>query len=378
MKRITQEELISMRRQLHRIPEIGLEEYETHEYIIKKLNQLPQEKLSIDVQNTAIIVKVKGNNPTKNICWRTDMDGLPITEETQLVFSSKNQGKMHACGHDFHMTIALGLLENMVDSDLDNDVIFFFQPAEENLSGAKIYTDNHFLNVGKIDRIYGLHVSPELPVGVVSTCEGTLCAGDCGFEVIFTGKESHAALPHEGNDMIVASAAFIQQVQTIISRNINPMSSSVITFGQLSAGVADNVLPGKAVLSGTIRTLSHEMTDLVLQRFKEIADGIALSFQCEVAITFNQLGYVPVVNNSETTKDLVSFFNTQDIIVEEASPIMTAEDFGYLLKQIPGTMFWLGVDSEYGLHHSKFDPDEAALIKAVDLMTNFLLDWDKN
>lgn len=378
MARVNEEELIKIRRELHQIPEIGLEEYQTHDYLLERISLLPQNKLEIKTKDTAIIVKVRGNNSSKNICWRTDMDGLPISEETSLSFSSKNEGKMHACGHDCHMTIALGLLENMAASNLENDVIFFFQPAEENKSGAKIYTDNGFLSSNEIDEIYGLHVSPELPVGVVSTCEGTMFAGDCGFEVIFKGKESHAALPHEGNDMIVAAASFIQQVQTIVSRNINPMESAVVTFGKMMAGTADNILPGTAILTGTIRTLTHEMTDLVLSRFKEIAQGVEMAYQCQVVIEFNQLGYVPVVNDIRTTKQLVSYFeSTNDIEVRLATPLMTAEDFGYLLKQIPGTMFWLGVNSPYGLHHPKFNPDEKAIAVAVNLMTDFMIDWDK-
>lgn len=378
MTRVSEKSLIDIRRQLHQIPEIGLEEYQTHNYVMSKIGELPQDKLEISTQDTAIIVKVKGSESAKNLCWRTDMDGLPIQEETLLPFASTHEGKMHACGHDVHMTIALGLLNNVVDANLKNDVLFFFQPAEENKSGAKIYTDNGFLLPSDIDEIYGLHVSPDLPVGVVSTCEGTMFAGDCGFKVTFKGKESHAALPHEGNDMIIAAAAFIQQTQTIVSRNVNPMESSVITFGQMHAGSADNILPGSSVLSGTIRTLTHDMTDLVLARFKEVAEGVALTYQCQVDIEFNQLGYVPVVNDSNTTKQLVDFFeSTKTIELKQASPLMTAEDFGYLLKQIPGTMFWLGVDSEYGLHHPKFNPDERAIEIAVNLMTDFMIEWDK-
>ena len=377
MERISEDELIRIRRELHQIPEIGLEEEKTSSYLLENIRALPQDRLIIKVQDTAIIVIVKGKNSSKTIAWRTDMDALPILENTDLAFQSTHEGVMHACGHDFHMTIALGLLKNVVNVQLNNDVVFFFQPAEENKSGAKIYTDNHFLDVAMIDEIYGLHVSPTLPVGSVSTCVGTLFAGDCGFSARFYGKESHAALPHEGNDMIVAVSSFVQQIQTIVSRNVNPMESAVITFGQLNAGVASNVLPGSAKLTGTIRTLTHGMTDLVVQRVKDIVKGIEVAYQCKIEIDFNQLGYVPVVNDKDTTTKLMDFFNEQqDMMVEIATPLMTAEDFGYLLKQIPGTMFWLGVDSQYGLHHPSFNPNESALIKGVTLMTDYFIAQD--
>lgn len=373
MDNITEEELIQIRRQLHQIPEIGLEEVKTSAYLLEKIKTLPQENLTILTQDTAIIVKVKGSESKKTIAWRTDMDGLPMSEETGLSFSSTHVKKMHACGHDFHMTIALGVLYKVAHSPLKNDIVFFFQPAEENKSGAKIYTDNQFLDVDAIDEIYGLHVHPDLPVGMVSTCPGTLFAGDCSFNVTFIGKESHAAFPHEGNDMIVASASFIQQVQSIVSRNVNPMESAVITFGQITAGIASNILPGSAYLTGTARTLTHEMTDLLWERIESIAKGVAMSFECEVILKRDDLGYVPVVNNELTTKYFMNFLKErEDTELMLASPLMTAEDFGYILKQIPGTMFWLGVDSKYGLHHPKFNPDERALKKAVELVSDFL------
>lgn len=374
MKKMTEEELIAIRRELHQIPEIGMEEYQTAEYLLNKIAELPQEKLDIKVQDTAIIVVVKGSEPTKVIGWRTDMDALPITEQTGLPFSSQHEGMMHACGHDIHMTIALGLLDKVIDQPLKEDILFFFQPAEENKSGAKIYTDNGFLDVSKIDEMYGLHVNPDLPVGVIATAAGTMFAGDSSFKVTFTGKESHAALPHEGNDMIVAAASFIQQAQTIISRNVNPMQSAVITFGELNAGFASNILAGTAYLSGTIRTLTHDMTHLVMSRIKEIANGIAVSFQCDVSIEFDNLGYVPVVNDDTTTTRLIDFLSLHpDIELVASEPLMTAEDFGYILKQIPGTMVWLGVASEYGLHHPKFNPNEQAIQKAVSVMGDYLV-----
>lgn len=365
--------LKQIRRDLHQIPEIGLKEIKTQQYLLDYLNTLPQDNLEIKTDDTAILVRIKGSNPTKTIGYRTDIDALPITEATGLDFTSVHQDVMHACGHDFHMTIALGIITELIQCDLTDDILFFFQPAEENMSGAKIYTDNGFLDLKQVDEFYGLHVHPGLEVGDIATSKSTLFAGACRFNVTFIGKESHAAFPHEGNDMIVAATSFIQQAQSILSRSIDPMESAVITFGEIHGGVADNVVAGYVNTTGTIRTLTHETNDLVLNRFKEIALGTELTYNCEIVLELDQMGYVPVVNDEKLATEFIEFFNqSNELNCLEVGPVMTAEDFGYILREVPGVMFWLGVDSEYGLHHAKFNPKEEALHLVVSEMSEFL------
>lgn len=374
----SEEELITIRRKLHQIPEIGMEEYKTTEYLLSILKGFPQDRLEIVTQDTAIVVVVKGKNSQKRIGWRTDIDGLPIKELTGLPFASTHPGKMHACGHDFHMTITLGLIKKALEEESQNDRVFFFQPAEENLSGAKVYYDNGFFKEQQADEIYALHVAPNLPSNVVGSLNGTLFAGACRFVVTFIGKEGHAAFPHEANDTIVAAASFVSQIQTIISRNVDPMESAVITFGEFNGGIADNVVAGKTVLTGTIRALTHEVNELTQARMTEIAAGIALSFGCKVDVHLEQFGYVPVVNHPELTIDFMDYMkNSSSLIFKEVKEAMTAEDFGYLLSKMPGTMFWYGVNSEYGLHHGKFNPDERTLVVAVEEIHRFLIHRDK-
>lgn len=369
----SEKELITIRRDLHQIPEIGLQEFKTHAYLMSVLNKMPQEHLEIKTQDTAIIVIVKGENSHRKIGWRTDIDGLPITEETEQSFKSTHQGKMHACGHDIHMTIALGVIRKALEHRNQNDLIFFFQPAEENASGAQIYYDNGFLKDIALDEIYALHVAPQLKSNVIGTLNGTLFAGACRFVITFKGKDGHAAFPHLANDTIVAASAFVQQVQSIISRNVNPMDSAVITFGEFNSGVADNIVSGKAVLTGTIRALTYEVNKLTKIRIEEMARGVALSFGCEVEIELDQKGYIPVVNHPELTNDFIGFCETNEAIDFQVVPeAMTAEDFGYLLSKIPGMMFWYGVESSYGLHHGKFEPNEKILEKAVESVSAFL------
>lgn len=375
----TSAELISIRRSLHKIPEIGLEEYKTHDFLMNLLQGELKDFIEIKEWQTGILVKINGRNPEKTIGWRTDIDGLPIVEEVISDYQSTHEGRMHACGHDFHMTIALGLLRELSQTQPKNNYLFLFQPAEENESGGMILYEGGAFEDGFLpDEIYALHVSPELPVGTIGTRTGTLFAGTCEVEVNFSGKGGHAAYPHQSNDMIVAGMEFLQQAQTIVSRSVDPIQGAVVTFGTFYAGTARNVIAGQAQAAGTIRTLTQEMNELTQKRMREIAKGIAISFQCEVEVLLDQKGYLPVVNHEKETENFIDFMNAQDDVdLQIVQPAMTGEDFGYLLDKIPGTMFWLGVDSEFGLHHAKFNPKESALSFAVDRVGRFLKSLDK-
>ncbi|AEB29323.1 N-acetyl-diaminopimelate deacetylase [Carnobacterium sp. 17-4] len=373
MKMPKENPFIQMRRELHLIPEIGLEEYETHRYLMSKIKELPQENLDIKTWETAIVVRVKGSIGQKTIGWRTDIDGLPIVEETELPFQSIHQGRMHACGHDVHMSIALGLLTHFSTHQTIDDLVFIFQPAEENVSGAKIIYDSGFLNDYMPDEIYALHVKPDLPVGTLGTKVGTLFAGTCAIDVEFRGVDGHAAYPHESNDMIVAASQFINQIQTIVSRSVNPMEGAVITLGTMHAGTAGNIISGYASLTGTIRTLTPEMSDLTQKRVKEIVKGIELSYNCKIYLDLDQAGYYPVINSETETLTFIDYMTkNQDVNYTKIETAMTGEDFGYYLDKIPGTMFWLGVDSPYGLHHPKMMPKEEAIPFAIEHVGDFL------
>lgn len=371
-------ELIQIRRDLHQIPEIGLEEFATHRYLMEKIQQLQKDYMEIREWQTAILVRVKGSQPEKCIGWRTDIDGLPIKERTGLPFASHHEGRMHACGHDFHMTIALGLLAKLSATQPKNDYLFLFQPAEENEAGGQLVYESGIMDDWLPDEFYALHVNPDLPVGTIGTRMGTLFAGTCEIHAHFIGKSGHAAFPHQANDMIVAASAFVQQVQSIVSRNVNPIEGGVVTLGSFHAGSATNVIAGEAHLSGTIRTLTQTMGELIQQRVREIAKGIEQIYNCKVELQLLQKGYFPVENNPELTEKFIHFMQAQpsvNLVITE--PAMTGEDFGFLLSKIPGSMFWLGVESEYGLHHEKFLPNEAAIAIAIEHVGNFLKQLDQ-
>ncbi|KHD44659.1 N-acetyldiaminopimelate deacetylase [Streptococcus hongkongensis] len=368
-------DLLAIRRQLHQIPEIGLEEYKTQTYLLQIIDTISKQKDFISVQTwqTGILVHLQGYGPEKTIAWRTDIDGLPVKEETGLDFVSQHEGYMHACGHDVHMTVALGLLEQLSLRQPKHNMLFIFQLAEENEAGGMLMYQGGAFDRWMPDACYALHVRPDLKVGQLATNTSTLFAGTCEVKVAFLGKGGHAAFPHQSNDALIASAYFLTQVQTIVSRNVDPIEGAVVTFGSMHAGTTNNIISERADLHGTIRTLTQEMNLLTQERIRAIAEGVATSFGLKVEITLKQGGYLPVENNPQLTKELMAFFNQRkEVDMIECLPAMTGEDFGYLLSKIPGVMFWLGVDTPYPLHHAKMSPNEKAISFAVEEVGAFL------
>lgn len=366
--------LIEIRRQLHQIPEIGLEEHKTQKYLLTIIHQIIQNKSFIQVETwqTGILVYLKGSQGQKTIGWRTDIDGLPVEELTNLPFASKN-GRMHACGHDIHMTVALGLLEKLSESQPKNNLLFLFQPAEENEAGGKLMYDGGAFKNWLPDEFYGLHVRPDLKVGDIATNEQTLFAGTCEVELTFVGTGGHAAFPHTANDALVAAAYFVTQVQTIVSRNVDPLDSAVVTFGKMEAGTTNNIIAERAFLHGTVRSLTQEVNELTQKRLTELAKGVAQSFDMTIDLKLKQGGYLPVENNPKLAKELMDFFrNETKANLIDIAPAMTGEDFGYLLSKIPGVMFWLGINSEAPLHSQKMQADEEVLDFAVEAIGQFL------
>ncbi|EJP27623.1 N-acetyldiaminopimelate deacetylase [Streptococcus anginosus] len=364
-----------IRRDLHQIPEIGLEEYKTHAYLMRIIDELTAglDFVEIRTWRTGILVFVKGSTPVKTIGWRTDIDGLPIVEETGFAFASQHEGRMHACGHDMHMTIALGLLGKLTTEQPKNNLLFLFQPAEENEAGGMLMYENGAFGDWLPDEFYGLHVRPDLKVGDIATNTSTLFAGTCEVKLTFKGKGGHAAFPHNANDALVAASYFITQVQTIVSRNVDPIEGAVVTFGEFHAGTTNNVISETAFLHGTIRTLTQEMNLLTQKRLREIAEGVVQSFGVELELELKQGGYLPVENHPELAAQCMNFFQKENgVHMIDISPAMTGEDFGYLLSKVKGVMFWLGIDSPYALHHPKMAPDEAALPFAIEKFGKFL------
>lgn len=365
-------DFIAIRRDLHKIPEIGYMEFKTQAYLLNYINSLPQERLEVKQWETGIFVFVKGQAPTKTIAYRTDIDGLPITEQTSVDFHSEHPGFMHACGHDLHMSIALGILTDLAHKPLDDHVLFIFQPAEEGPGGAERMLASTIMQEWMPDQMIGLHIAPEYKVGEIATKPGLLFANTSELHIELRGKGGHAAYPHKTKDMIVAGAYLITQLQSIVSRSVDPLDSAVVTVGKLEAGTIGNIIAETARLSGTMRTLNPEAMDTLKTRVDAITRGIELAFDCEATVDF-KLPYYQVFNDDLLVTEFMNSTSAKtDVNVIHCQEAMTGEDFGYFLKEIPGFMFWLGVDSEYGLHHAKLNPREEAIDVAIELMVSYL------
>ncbi|WP_420807107.1 N-acetyldiaminopimelate deacetylase [Anoxybacillus kestanbolensis] len=368
---------INIRRDLHQIPELGFQEFKTQQYILDYLATLPSERLQIKTWRTGILVRVHGTAPTKTIGYRADMDGLPIDEQTDVPFRSTHEGRMHACGHDMHMAIALGVLTHVVHHPIRDDMLFIFQPAEEGPGGALPMLESDEMKQWMPDMILALHIAPEYPVGTIATKEGLLFANTSELFIDLIGKGGHAAFPHETKDMVVAASSLIMQLQTIVSRNVNPLDSAVITVGKLTSGTVQNVIAERARLEGTIRTLSPEAMEKVKGRIEAIVRGIEVAYDCQAHIDYGSM-YYQVYNDETLTNEFMQFVEKEtNVHLVRCQEAMTGEDFGYMLARIPGFMFWLGVQSPFGLHHAKLNPNEEAIDVAIQLLTRYVT-WKGN
>lgn len=363
---------VELRRRLHEIPEPGFAEYKTQRLILDYLSSLPQDRLEVRTWKTGVLARVRGASGKRTIAWRADMDGLPVEEETSYAFRSKHPGYMHACGHDVHMAIALGILTHFVRHEIDDHLLVVFQPAEEGPGGAKPMMESEPFRAWRPDQIMALHIAPEHPVGTIAVRSGLLFANTSELFVTLRGKGGHAAYPHRANDMIVAGAHWITQLQTIVSRSTDPLDAAVITVGKLTAGTAQNIVAETARLEGTIRTLSEETMERVKARIVSQLRGIETAFDCRAEIDFGAC-YHQVFNDERLTREFMDWLRGRlSVRLVECGPAMTGEDFGYFLKDIPGFMFWLGVGAPYGLHHAKLEPDEAAIEVAIREVVDYI------
>lgn len=378
MSEMNFETLQTFRRELHQIPETALEEFKTHDYLLTKLKSWQQDYMTIktvEALPTAILVYFQGTNPVRTIGYRTDIDALPIQEATGLDFASQHPGKMHACGHDVHMTMALGLAQYFSQHQPKDNLIIFFQPAEEAESGGKVaYDMGLFEGKWRPDEFYGIHDQPNLPAGTLSTLAGTLFAGTAELKVDVIGTGGHAAYPHLAKDPIVIAAELIIQLQTVVSRSVDPIAGGVVSVGVINGGFANNVIPDQVHFEGTVRSMTRTGLETMLTRIRKIAEGLAIANEVTINVSLESGSYLPVENDPILATQVINFMQKQsDINFELAQPAMTGEDFGYLLQHIPGVMLWLGVNDSHPLHSAQLTIDESALLPGYNALKSFLL-----
>ncbi|GIO43878.1 amidohydrolase [Paenibacillus apis] len=354
--------LISVRRNLHREPELAYEEFKTTEKLRGWLTAADIQIMDLPLATGLIAEIGQGDGPI--VAIRCDIDALPIEEQTELPFASEIPGKMHACGHDFHTATILGaaLLLKKRESELPGTVRILFQPAEETGHGAESVLASGGLK--DVDAIFGLHNSPDLPTGAFGTRTGALTAGVDRFEITVKGVGAHAATPEKGVDAIVTAAQIITMLQTIVSRQNNAIEPVVLSVTRINGGFTWNVLPEKVELEGTVRTYNEEIRRLIPVQMTRIIEGVAEGAGAEAQLHWYP-GPPATINHAEWadfTKEvaLEAGYDVHDIPLQ-----MGGEDFSFYLQQIPGAFVNIGTGPAYALHHPRFDVDEAALLPAA-------------
>ena len=363
------ETVIEMRRDFHRHPELGFQEFRTSAKVAEFLRQSglePTEGIAV----TGVTAEIRGQQPGPTLMLRADMDALPIEEETDLEFASRESGKMHACGHDLHTAILLGTARilNGMKSSLKGNVKLIFQPAEEGPGGADPMIKAGVLN--NVDYALGLHLWSDLPCGHVAITPGPVMAAADTFRVRIHGRGGHAAYPHESEDPIVAAAALITAMQTLVSRHTSPFDSAVVSVTQIQGGSADNIIPERVEFSGTIRTFQPATKAALVRRLQEMVPGLCKSYGTEGEFEFCE-GYPALIN------DLIPCQWVSEAAEQMKLPLapqatMGGEDMAYFLQKVPGAFFFLGAAPDqasrvFPHHHPKFELDERAVPLAMEL-----------
>jgi hippurate hydrolase len=369
------EKIVALRRDIHREPELGFDTQRTAEKVLAALDGLPLD-METGVAKNGIVATLEGEGDGPTVALRADMDALPILEDTGLPFASETEGTMHACGHDGHTSMLVGAahaLSGMRDR-LGGTVKFIFQPAEEGGGGGKVMVDEGVAD--GVSSIFALHLWPGLPFGKVATKAGPIMAAADAFEMEVKASGGHGAMPHLASDAIAIAAQIVTALQTIVSREVDPVEPAVLTVGEIGAGTAFNIIPGKARIGGTVRTLDADLREKIPARIEDLARGIARGMRGDVDLDYT-FSY-PVTVNDEAAADLAlsvaeDLFGGESVL-ELPNPSMGAEDFSYFLETLPGAFIWLGVGEEVsGLHTPKFAFDEEILPRGSALLAALAL-----
>lgn len=365
--------MVEHRRHLHRHPELSFKEKETSNYVAGHLRRLGVE-LVTGIGGYGIIGRIKGARPGKTVAFRADMDALPIQDEKECDYASEVPGVMHACGHDGHTSALLAVAEYYSSrcDTLEGDIVLIFQPAEEVCpGGARSMIDAGALD--GVDVIYGVHLWTPIPVGTAGSAPGALMASNDDFIVEIRGKGGHGGMPHMAIDSVVAASALVLQLQSIVSRFVDPLQPAVVTIGSIQGGMAQNVIADRCRLSGTVRCFDEESRKLIARLVRQVTEGTVAAYGAEAEITYTT-GYPSLINHEQ---EYARFYDVAGpaagLQSKLAAPIMPAEDFAYYLREIPGCFVLVGAGNQeegmiYPHHHPKFDIDEESMLHAATLL----------
>jgi amidohydrolase len=371
--------LIEIRRDIHAHPELGFEEVRTAGVVSAELTRLgiPHQT---GVGKTGVVGIIQGGRPGPVLAIRADMDALPIQETSGLPFASTIDGKMHACGHDIHTTTLLGaatILQGIAPM-LAGTVKLVFQPAEEGLGGMRAMLDDGVMDNPKVDLALGFHNMPDRPVGSFAYVRGPTLAASDRFEILVRGKSGHAAYPHTTVDPIVAAAHLVTQLQTVVSREVNPMHPAVVTVGAIQGGTAHNIVPDSCLIKGTVRTLHARARDTAQAAIERLAQGMLGGMRVQCDVTYRR-GVPSLVNHDRVLDPTVAAVRKQfgDDAIVQAEPNLGGEDLALMLELVPGFQLWIG-SSQPGrrdrLHNSAYQPDEAVIALGAQALSRAALE----
>ncbi|KES18419.1 Metal-dependent amidase/aminoacylase/carboxypeptidase [Gilliamella apicola SCGC AB-598-B02] len=362
-------EMITWRHHIHAHPETAFEELNTTKFIIEKLKSFGINELYTEFAPTGVVGIIKGNKDGRWIALRADIDALDIIEENKIAYCSTIPGKMHACGHDGHTATLLGTAKYLSEHrDFAGTVVVIFQPAEENEGGARVMVENGLFERFPIEAVYGIHNQPNMQLNHFYVTHGPMMASYDVFEIKITGVGAHAAAPHLSKDTILTATQIVNGLQSIVSRNADPLSSLVVSVTQIHSGDTWNVIPQQAVIRGTVRTFDAKIQDMAESRIKQIATGIASTFEAKAEVDY-QRRYPATINYAKQAdlaiKAAKNVVGEASVIIDP-NPSMGAEDFAFMLKKIPGAYVWLGAGQGANLHNPAYNFNDEVLTTGVE------------
>ena len=380
------EEIIKLRREFHQIPEVSMKEYKTSDKIAAYLESCGI-KVAKEIGKTGVVGLLEGKKQGKTLAIRSDMDALPIEEKTNLDFSSKHEGTMHACGHDGHISILLGtakVLSNLKDQ-IQGNIKFIFQPAEEDLIGAKAMIEDNVMEDPEVDEILGLHIWPDIDSGSIGVQSGPVMAAVDRFDIKIIGKGGHGGIPNKAIDPVVMTANLIERIQSIVSREIAPTKAAVITIGELQGGTAYNIIPDNVKVSGTVRTFDSEVRKYIEKRMRHVVKNVIESFGGKYEFSYENK-VPPVVNNEALTQKITNRLESmlgKEKVIRDFELSMGGEDFALFQNRVPGTYMFLGTKNEAKginnpIHHPEYNIDEDILPLGIKVFSDLALDLLKH
>lgn len=370
--------LVALRHDIHAHPELGFAEHRTAGIIADALRAAGLE-VHEGIGGTGVVGVLRHGSGTRTVGLRADMDALPIDEKTGLPYTSRHEGCFHGCGHDGHVAMLLGAAQALSadPSGIDGTVHFIFQPAEEGQGGARAMIEDGLFERFPCDRVYALHNWPALPAGTIATRAGAIMGAADKFFITLRGRGGHAAVPHDTNDTLLAAASLVQQLNTIVSRNAPASANAVLSVTQMHGGHAHNVIPGEAMVAGTVRTFAPAVQDRIEERMRQIIAGVETGFEVSAELVYDRY-YPATINDADAAEDALRIAATVGHAERAPEPAATSEDFSFMLQARPGAYIWLGQgkgENPPPLHNPHYDFNDAVMETGVRLHLALAHHW---